>query len=106
MVHHPPPLTMDPRLSAAILAWTSFPPAMIELEAGIACIEVIHAARIQVRSGGAVGASPLFGHDEDGLARLAALLLGLERGATLAERPSGTDHGAQFARRDLPSHLH
>src|SRR5438045_9747271 len=33
------------------------------------------------------GASVLFGHDEDGLARLAALLLGLERGRTLAQRP-------------------
>jgi len=39
-------------------------------------------------------------HDEDGLARLAASLLGLERGAALAERPGGTDHRAQFARDD------
>src|SRR4051812_7951865 len=38
--------------------------------------------------------------DEDGFARLAAPLLGFERGATLAERPGGTDHRAKFARND------
>jgi hypothetical protein len=47
--------------------------------------------------------SPLVRHEQDSFSRLAAALLGLERGAPIAERPGGTHHGTELTRADSSS---